>query len=416
MNILWITNIMLPPICKSIDIAISTTGGWMYSALKRLVPLQGIGKIAVATVYQGKKFVEREIDGVTYFLLPLKGKSHIKYNPHLESQWIRVREVISPDIVHIHGSEYPYGLAYVKACGGERVIVSLQGIISGIARYYTSGIDLRDIIGNLTFRDIVKHDTMFMQQEKFTRRGRLEKELLSAVRHVIGRTEWDRAHALALNSSLHYHYCGETLRDAFYSHKWSYENCEPHSIFVSQAGYPIKGLHILLRAMRHVLRQYPDARIYVAGGSIVGVPWYRVTGYAKYVKRLIRKYELEDRIEFTGSLDEQQMCLQYLKCNVFVCCSAIENSPNSLGEAQLLGTPHVASFVGGVPEIVNYNPDVLYRFEEHEMLAERICRVFEKGPAAHGAEFDQSRYDREVNISLLTDIYNTIQYFNTFDT
>ena len=56
------------------------------------------------------------------------------------------------------------------------------------------------------------------------------------------------------------------------------------------------------------------------------------------------------------------MCDRYLKSNLFVCCSAIENSPNSLGEAQLLGMPYVASFVGGVPEIAGMNADVLYRF------------------------------------------------------
>ena len=86
---------------------------------------------------------------------------------------------------------------------------------------------------------------------------------------------------------------------------------------------------------------------------------------------MIARLGISEHIEFTGMLDEKAMCDRYLKSNLFVCCSAIENSPNSLGEAQLLGMPYVASFVGGVPEIAGMNADVLYRFEETEMLAKK---------------------------------------------
>ena len=408
MNILWITNIMLPPICEAMGLPVPSVGGWMYASLKRLMA-ESICSIAVATVYLGSEIVEREIDGATYFLLPLKGKSPTRYCRHLEPIWRQVRNRVMPDIVHIHGSEYAHGLSYVKACGGKGVVVSLQGIVSGIARYYTSGIGLRDALMTLTFRDIVRWDSTLQQQVKFVKRGKREIKLLKGVDHVIGRTDWDRTHALALNPALNYHYCGETLRDVFYRHKWSYGSCEPHTVFVSQASYPIKGLHILLEAMPLGLRRFPDAKVYVAGSDETAKPWYRIAGYGKYLKKLIKKYNLQEKIIFTGMLKEEQMCQCYLRSNVFVCCSAIENSPNSLGEAQLLGMPHIASFVGGIPEIVNYNQEVLYRFEEYEMLAEKICTIFEKGSAADGADFDCSRYDGEGNTNKLITIYKEIR-------
>lgn len=379
----------------------------MHSSLKRLLS-RDIGHISVATVYSGNDFVEKDVDGVTYFLLPLKGKSMTKYNRHLEPLWRQVKDRVSPDVIHIHGSEFPHGLAYVSACGGKGVVVSMQGIMSGYTRYYTSGMSVHDVRSSLTFRDVIRQDSLIQQQDKFRKQGILEAELLGSISHVIGRTNWDRAHALAINPSLKYHYCGETLRDEFYRHRWNYESCVPHTVFVSQAGYPIKGLHILLQAMPLVLRRFPDAQVYVAGGSPLHAPWYRLSGYGKYLKRMVRRLGLRDKIIFTGSLDEKQMCRQYLRCNVFVCCSAIENSPNSLGEAQLLGVPYLASFVGGIPEIVNNNMEVLYRFEEYEILAEKICSIFEKGPAACGAEFDHTRYDGEKNIQLLESIYRAM--------
>ena len=39
------------------------------------------------------------------------------------------------------------------------------------------------------------------------------------------------------------------------------------------------------------------------------------------------------------------MILNYQQAHIFICPSAIENSPNSVAEAQLIGTPVIAIFV-----------------------------------------------------------------------
>ena len=149
---------MLPPVCEALELPVPSIGGWMYSSLKRLKKA-GIGVIAVATVYSGKKLIEIQIDDVTYYLLPLNGKSAIKYNKHLEPLWFSIKESFKPDIVHIHGSEYPHGLAYVRSCGTGGVVVSIQGILSSYARYYSAGINYKNIKRYLTFRDFVKFDS-----------------------------------------------------------------------------------------------------------------------------------------------------------------------------------------------------------------------------------------------------------------
>lgn len=407
MKVLWITNIMLPPLAKAKGLPVPAVGGWMYSSLKRLREQSGFD-IAVATVYSGVKLDITEAEGIKYYLLPLKGKSAIKYYPFLEQYWQQVHNDFKPDVIHIHGSEYPHGLAYVRACGLNDVVVSLQGIISCYARYYAAGISCNSVKKCLTFRDVVKNDNLLKGQQDFEKRGVHEIDLLQRVHHIIGRTEWDKAHSWAINPKAHYHFCGETLRDSFYSKHWSYKHCEPHSIFVSQASYPIKGVHMLFEAMPLILRRYPDAKIYVAGSDPTDKPWYRITGYGKYLKKQIARLGIAKHIVFTGMLDEKTMCDRYLKSNVFVCCSSIENSPNSLGEAQLLGMPYVASFVGGIPEIVNYSHDVLYRFEEYEMLAKKICQVFAKEDDYIPSEFDKSRYDGVRNTHDLISIYNKI--------
>lgn len=411
MHVLWITNLMLPPICEKLNMPVPAVGGWMYSSLKSLKVNNTKDVFAVATAWVGKEFKSTEVDGIRYYLLPLNGRKMTEYNKHLEKYWKYIREDFIPDVVHIHGSEYPHGLAYVNSCGSNGVVVSIQGIVACIARYYTGGIPHKDIKRCLTFRDLIRGG-IYNGQKDFIKRGKLEVELLQNVHHIIGRTKWDKAHSWAINPNANYHHVGETLRDTFYSNNWDYTKCEPHTIFVSQASYPIKGLHKLLEALPLVFREFPDTKVYVAGSDESSKPWYRLTGYGKFLNRLIKRYALKDKIIFTGMLNEEQMCKRYLKSNLFICCSAIENSPNSLGEAQMLGMPYLATFVGGIPEIVNYNPDVLYRFEETEMLAQKICEVFSEGDKIEFPTFNKIMYDGDKNLLDLEATYQ--QVYNSY--
>jgi len=105
-------------------------------------------------------------------------------------------------------------------------------------------------------------------------------------------------------------------------------------------------------------------------------------------------------------LDEKQMCKQYLKNNIFVLPSAIENSPNSLGEAQLLGMPYIASAVGGVQQLVNNDPDVLYRYDETEILAKKICEIFVLAEKYQNNEYHiDDKYNSKHNAINLLSIY-----------
>ena len=382
MNVLWISNILFPAPCKALGLPTPVLGGWMYASAKALTGSSSDVKLAVAAVYKtGENIQKMEIDGIIYYLLPLKG-NNTKYDKSLEPLWRQVTDEFHPDLVHLHGTEFAHGLAYLKACPDIKSVVSIQGLISVCARYYYGGISPWTIFRNISIRDIIKRDTLFQQKRKFQKRGQIECEILKRTRHIIGRTSWDKAHAWAINPDAVYHLCNEILRPSFYEGEWEYEKCEKYSIFLSQSGYPIKGLHQVIKALPFVLKAYPDARVYVAGSNIISsVSWWeqlKITGYGRYIRSLIRKYDLSDKVEFVGIQNEMEIKNRYLSANVFLCPSVIENSPNSLGEAQLLGVPHIASYVGGSPDMMIGNEACLYRFEEVEMLAEKICRVFEK--------------------------------------
>lgn len=415
MKILWITNTLFPEVTEKLtgNGELRGSGGWMLASAEKLTCREDI-KLYVATVsslVQNLKIIEGE--QITYYVLPY-GRGNLKYNKEYESYWLQIKEKVKPEVVHIHGTEYCHGLAYIKACGNEHVIISVQGLKSGIATYYCAGLSYKDILQNLTFRDLLK-GSLISDQKRFMLSGEtIERPMLCKVNNIIGRTSWDKAHAWEINPKVKYHFCNETLRNEFYDgSKWNYDKCEKHTIFLSQAGYPLKGLHQVLRAMPLILHHYPNAKIKVAGNDITRFTSLRdklcISGYGLFIRRMIHNMHLENRIEFLGALNAEQMKQSYLNCNVFICPSSIENSPNSLGEAQLLGVPHVASYVGGTADFMVGNEQNLYRFEEISMLAEKVCKIF----ANENKQTDMStvalrRHNQEENAQQLMRIYNDI--------
>jgi glycosyltransferase involved in cell wall biosynthesis len=416
MKVLWITNILLP---EALDLlkkknSLKGTGGWLVGAANALINQKDIELYVASVTKEVNQLKRLEGKSVTYYYLPY-GKGNKRVNHEYESYWRDIRDAILPDVIHIHGTEFSHGLAYIEACGSEHVCVSIQGLTSVYARYYLAGLKAWDIRKSFTPASLYK-GSVIQGCKDFLKRGEYERELLRKVDHIIGRTSWDKAHAWAINPKAEYHYGGETLRSDFYSGRtWDYSRCTPHSIFLSQADYPIKGLHVVLNAMPLVLRQYPDATLRIAGGDITRskgwIEKLKLSDYGKIVRNIIRDNILQHCVYFTGPLDGDGMRREYLRSNVFICPSSIENSPNSLGEAQILGVPIIASYEGGVMDMMRGNEDNLYRFEEVEMLAYKIVALFEKKDnidTVYMRKAALERHDPQTNATELIKIYSSI--------
>ncbi len=306
-----------------------------------------------------------------------------RYQPELEAEFQKELRAFQPDVIHIWGSEYGHTLAMVNAAEKEgklpHTAISIQGLCSVYTRHYGEGVPWQ-VQRGYTLRDLLRRDNILSQQNKFRLRGELEKEALRKVRHVIGRTSWDYACTRAIGPQSRYHFCNETLREPFYQDTWDYAACRKHRVFASSCVYPIKGFHYLLEAMGDVIRQYPDASIAVPGRSFLpksGKDRLRANSYENYLAKLAKQYHLESRIQFLGTLSAEQMKAEFLQANVFVLPSTVENSPNSLGEAMLLGVPCVASDVGGVAELMERSTEGrIYPVNAPYMLAHHIQAVF----------------------------------------
>lgn len=384
----------------------------MYASLCAMKAALPETEFAVATLDKRAELFHKKIDGVDYYLLPERSRQ--RYDANLEVLWRRIKDEFRPDVVHIHGTEQSHGLAYLRACGNDGVVSSIQGLVGIIAKHYLDGVSRKDLMRSFSVYDLLRLRLLSFRKLAFALRGRLEEEHIRRLGNVIGRTSWDRAHAERLNPSIRYHHVEETLRPEFYSGAWSYEKCVPHTIFLSQAGYPVKGLHFLIRAFPEVLKEFPDTQVFIGGGNILKREHGFLGGYGKLCLKLMRERGIENHFHFLGALNAEKMKAQYLKANVFVSPSTIENSPNSLCEAQCLGTPIVASDVGGVLDLVEHkSTGFVYRAEDTSLLAYWIRHVFRMGKSAEAMsptmqDVARERHDGKKNAEMLLEVYKKI--------
>lgn len=393
MKVLWLINITMPDACVALGKPAQVLGGWLTGYRDALLSNHPDVELHIVEPYWGTKVADAitqwQGNTITHHLFPetwLDEAKNVVTQNHAQltarsnrmAAWFaELNDNLCPDVVHLHGTELCHPLVWAKTCGTAKTLVSIQGLTSVIARYYMGGLTAEEQKGCWSFNDWRFGRTLAKEQQQMATRGHWETLLLSLVENVAGRTSWDKAHTLALTPKARYHVLQEVLRLPFYdeTNRWKLKECQRHTIFVSQSHYPIKGLHRMLDALPLIIRQYPDVQLYIVGDNRLDEHWrHRST----YVNVLRRKAEgLREHIHYLGTLSAEQMAEQYRRANVFVCPSAIENSSNSVCEAQLLGTPVVASYVGGLMDLVNDGvTGLLYRYEEVEMLAHKICQVF----------------------------------------
>ena len=406
MKILWLTNIILPKISQSLGQDTINVGGWLTGLSNDLI---NISNIDLCVIFPFYKDVTGTIENMTYYGF---------YDTNVFEKIIKEE---TPDIIHIFGTEYKHTLDMVNACEKlnmlNKVVINIQGLVHYCGKYhYYADLPSR-IINAYTFRDILKRDNIKKQRNALLNRGKYEISALKKVKHVIGRTDWDKACTTQINPDVKYHFCNETLRDEFYKNTWDLNSCEKYSIFLSQGNYPIKGLHYMLEAMPEIIKKYPDAHIYITGKNplkLKGKDKLKQTSYAKYIGKLIEKYNLQNKITFMGGLNEQQMCQRFLKSHVFVSASSIENSPNSVGEAMLLGVPTISSDVGGVKNMMAHSEDgFVYQHNAPYMLAYYVCEIF--GDETLAIKFSENAkkhaketHNRENNLKTMIEIYKGI--------
>jgi len=382
MKILWITNVLIGDLCDALYKAHPASGGWMEALLDDYKKNQQ-DEIIVITTERRNDLYFLEKGNVKYYLLPCGNACDFNYkNAKNINNVNTILENETPDLIHIWGTEYTLGLTALNCNKNILSVVYIQGILEVIARYYEAGLSKKELRRAISFRDVVKFDWIRAQKRKYIKKAKLEKQIIEKSGNIISENVWCNAHCKAIAPKVKTHYCKLSIRKEFLNYKWNLSGMENYTIMSNASGYPLKGLHILLKSLKIVAEKYPMVMLRVPGPSMIKdnnlKSQLKQTGYARFIEHMIKEYKLENNIEFLGVLSPEQMGQYMKKTNVFVVPSALENHSSTLKEAMIVGTPCISSYVGGVPEYVKHGENgFLYRFEEYELLAEYICMLFQ---------------------------------------
>lgn len=108
---------------------------------------------------------------------------------------------------------------------------------------------------------------------------------------------------------------------------------------------PYKGLHVLLRAFRQILRQIPSVQLAIVGAG----------PQESFLRDRCQKYGIADAVHFKGVLSRRHLREIYSACDVFVLPSRSRSEAFGivLLEAMAQAKPVVATHVGGIPYVID---------------------------------------------------------------
>jgi len=256
------------------------------------------------------------------------------------------------DMIHIFGTEQGFGR--VATATTLPVVVWIQGNLTVYTRKYFSGISKWDSIRYSRLIDLLKGNSYWQEYLQALKIARREREIFLTARHFIGRTDWDRRLTKVLAPQATYHHCDDMIRPAFHQMEWESHTERGKFILLSTIRENLyKGLETIL-----------ESAVLLKGILGPNFEW-GVAGIApqSQLARIVRKQlglRFEDyQVNLLGNLTPDGLTRKLLAVDIFVHPSHIDNAPNSVQEAMLLGIPVVSTNSGGTGSLLKDNQEGL---------------------------------------------------------
>lgn len=374
-------------------------GGWI-GALQLALRSQRQTDITLGVSIPWDAEFKEEKDGVTYY--GVRKIKHIlwKYKQKESDVLKRMKAIIDdfrPDIIQVYGTEEVYSL--VTTVTDIPVVIHIQGILGPIFNAW--------LPQNLSWTDylfrVPRMIPGYIGQKMNVER---EKRALRSCHHLMGRTEWDRRISQLLAPDAKYYYCSEMLRPQIYGSPkvWQPEGRNKLILvsIISNAVY--KGADVILHTAK-LLKDF----------SGIEFEW-RVFGIANmhFAETLTKINAAEVNVIPCGIISADTLVEEVFDASLFIHPSYIENSANTICEAQVLGIPVIATNVGGISSLIEEGrTGILVPANDPYQLATQIMRLHADSQLCaqlgkQGREVALLRHHPETIVSDLIRTYNTI--------
>ncbi len=332
-------------------------GGWQDSLEIQIRKRTDIELfVAFSSKYEHTPIVK---DRVTYIPIPtnLSFVEHIKSlftcsveEKKLVPQALSVIKKINPDVIHVFGVEWCWGL--VAAYVNIPVVIHIMGsMIPYYNAIYPPNYNSFTVLKYL-FPQIRPLFHFFSDYYYQRSRVKNEKRIWKTVNNYMGRTKWDFALSKILAPNSNYFHVNEALRESFLSPdiQWTPPQSKIRLVSTGCSSF-WKGPDMFLKTAK-LLKEYG-----------LDFEWNIAGNINKSIKKVVEKKEkcsLEScNIKILGFISPIELVKLLSSSTLYIHTAYIENSPNSICEAQCVGIPVISTNVGGISTLVSDNVDGL---------------------------------------------------------
>jgi glycosyltransferase involved in cell wall biosynthesis len=336
-------------------------GEWIASAQRLLEDEQAV---ELGVCFISNQNISKSQDGrTTYYPIFSGRESAIQklrkyyggYKHYSERKFLEpIQNVIrdfKPDVIHLWGVENP--LSVILGHTDIPVVTHIQGLLLPFANaFYPEGFNRYSFLLNGFSKNEWLLRNGYVFAEKSIRvRSRLEVGKLKAQKFIMGRTNWDRLITNFYAPGAHYFHVDEVMRDIFYQGFQPNRRNGKLQIVSTLSLTVYKGLDVILKTAKLLC----DETNLDFEWCVIGIP--PSSPFVNFFEKALGIVSSEVHVHYMGSLNSEKLYALLQKSNIYVHPSYIDNSPNSICEAQLIGRPVVACQVGGIDSLVNHGED-----------------------------------------------------------
>lgn len=328
-------------------------GGWQDS-LERVV--RSVPEIELTICFLSSRYLEEKvIDGVRYVPIYIRLSYperlfHNYWDVYVKKIIPKIKRIVEdnkPDLIHVFGTEWLFG--QVASYTDVPVVIHIMGaIIPYNNANYPPGYSYET--------QIMQNRWHFLYRFKLMRSKRFydnwqyhELEIWRSVGIFMGRTHWDESLSRTLHPGRRYYHVDEAIRSEFLKgdQRWKLPNDGRLRLVTVGCKTFWKGPDMILKVAK-ILEELKVDFEWLVAGEIDTV-----------VKKTIERKEcshFEDfHVKFLGYKQPTDLIRILCSSTMYVHTAYIDNSPNSICEAQCLGVPVVSTNVGGISSLVHNN-------------------------------------------------------------
>lgn len=351
-------------------------GGWQDS-LERIV--RTIPEIELVIAFVSEKYSDVKIcDGVKYVPIYTKWSFYERYfkkywDVYLNKMLPSAKRIIDdckPDLIHVFGTEWPFG--QIASITNIPVVIHLQGaIVPYNNASYPPGFSIYDEVFIQMFAP-KKLFAIWRNKRDCRNREDWERKTWKLVQNYMGRTSWDEALSAIMHTNCKYFHVEEALRTDFFDTKKKWLSSDSTKLRLVSTGCSTfwKGPDMLLK-VASILKKMD-----------INFEW-NVVGDMPYDLKLLVEKKIHIKfsdcnVNFLGFMSSDSLSMLLCSSTIYVHTAYIENSPNSICEAQCLGVPIVAANVGGISSLVCHDEEgLLVPANDPWQMAYAILRLSE---------------------------------------